>query len=361
MALAHVFLRNYETKQPTPLSLFTVSCGGPAPRKQAQWQRPTQAGEMADVPLEVCVDSVASAVAAATGGASRVELCANLYEGGTTPSVGLLRVVLAKVGAGVAVHAMVRPRGGDFLYDADEMSVMREDILAFKQAGAHGVVLGVLCASGTVDERSLTDLVRLAAPLPVTFHRAVDVTVDPVEATLACVRCGVARILSSGGAPEARPLCPRSNSVREQCCVLLSTDATATTARDAWRGCSSRCVSNASTAHVCPCALAPVAQAMQGAATLQRMVAAAAGQLTIAAGGGLSEANACALAHAARCDELHGSLRTSMRSAMSHRPAIPIAMGSEKVNTAESEFEWRQTDAARVAAVVRALAQRTAS
>ena len=247
------------------------------------------------IPLEVCVDSLASAVAAEQGGAARLEVCANLVDGGTTPSLGLVRALLARVA--LPLHAMVRPRGGDFLYDEGEREVMRAEIEALKEAGVHGVVVGCLLPDGAVDEPFLEELVALAAPLPVTFHRAVDVSRDPCEAVRVCVRCGVHRVLSSGGRPEA----------------------------------------------------------LEGAPMLSLMVAAAAGRLTIAAAGGVTEFNASELAAASGADELHGSLRATLRSAMAYRPAIPIAMGATKLNGPTTEFETRCTDAARVAAVVRAL------
>ena len=148
------------------------------------------------VGLELCVDSLASAIAAHSGGASRIELCDNLYEGGTTPSIGLLRLIRRRL-PGLAVHVMIRPRGGDFLYTDEEKAVMRADIASIKADGGHGVVLGVLTRAGSVDEPLLCELVELSAPLEVTFHRAIDVAVDPIAATRACVRCGVSRAESA--------------------------------------------------------------------------------------------------------------------------------------------------------------------
>ena len=98
---------------------------------------------------------------------------------------------------------MLRPRGGDFLYTAAELAVIEADLHASKAAGADGVVVGLLLDDGRVDEERLRRIVRLAAPLPVTFHRAIDVTPDPVEALHACARCGVHRVLTSGGQPTA--------------------------------------------------------------------------------------------------------------------------------------------------------------
>ena len=128
--------------------------------------------------LEVCADSVAAAVAAEAGGAARIELCDSLLEGGTTPSVG--KLLCCRRAVALPVHVMLRPRGGDFLYTAAELAVIEADLHALKAAGADGVVVGLLLDDGRVDEEKLRRIVRLAAPLPVTFHRAIDVTPDPV-------------------------------------------------------------------------------------------------------------------------------------------------------------------------------------
>ena len=154
------------------------------------------------IPLEICVDSIASALAASKGGASRLEVCDNLIDGGTTPSIGLIKTLLKKTN--LPIHAMVRPRGGDFLYSSDELDVMRGDIKALVKANAHGIVLGVLTADGKVDEAILKEFVEKAAPLEVTFHRAIDVSANPIDAIKACIRCGCHRVLTSGGAPRSR-------------------------------------------------------------------------------------------------------------------------------------------------------------
>jgi copper homeostasis protein len=149
-----------------------------------------------DLLLEVCVDSVESAMAAELGGALRVELCDNLLEGGTTPSAGAVAVTRDRIA--VKLHVMIRPRGGDFLYSQLELDVMRRDIVAAKQYGADGVVFGVLTEDGSVDVEHTRELVEIARPLSVTFHRAFDVTRDPFDALEQLVRLGVDRILTSG-------------------------------------------------------------------------------------------------------------------------------------------------------------------
>lgn len=155
----------------------------------------------AGVTVEVCVDSVESARAAEAGGAQRIELCANLYEGGTTPSPGLTATVRERVR--IPVHVLVRPRGGDFIYDEDELRVMLGDIAFAKAVGADGIVLGALFQDGAVDDRSTRLLVEAARPLSVTFHRAFDLVRDPFEALDTLMALGVDRVLTSGGAPTA--------------------------------------------------------------------------------------------------------------------------------------------------------------
>jgi copper homeostasis protein len=150
--------------------------------------------------LEACVDSVEAAVAAQQGGANRVELCADLLEGGCTPSAGTVQ--LARKLLAIRMNVIIRPRGGDFCYSEIEFEAMKLDIAFAKQAGADGVVIGLLNADGTVDVERTRALVELARPLSVTFHRAFDVTRDPFEALETLVKVGVDRILTSGQEPS---------------------------------------------------------------------------------------------------------------------------------------------------------------
>lgn len=147
------------------------------------------------------MDSIGSALAAVRGGASRLEVCAQLSVGGLTPSGGFLMELRERVRTPLAV--MIRPRAGDFHYSADELRVMERDIDLARAAGADCVVFGVLTRDGRVDRPRTAALVDRARPLEVTFHRAVDYSRDPAAAIEALVEAGVDRVLSAGGARSA--------------------------------------------------------------------------------------------------------------------------------------------------------------
>ena len=151
---------------------------------------------MQKVELEICVDSLHSAQSAEAGGATRVELCAALSEGGLTPSAGLIEVTIKSLN--IPVHILIRPRRGDFFYSAPEFEIMKQDIKTAKALGADGVVLGVLKADGQIDVERTATLIALAAPLSITFHRAFDMTPDPFRALEDVIQLKADRLLTSG-------------------------------------------------------------------------------------------------------------------------------------------------------------------
>ncbi|CAM9285445.1 unnamed protein product [Ectocarpus fasciculatus] len=163
-----------------------------------------------DVVLECCLEGVESASQARSGGAHRIELCANLAQGGVTPSAGDIEgALLAVRGSRTRVHVLIRPRPGDFVYSVLEKQVMEKDVSAAVKAGAHGVVIGALLEDGSIDLETTERLVQVAktavasaataAVCSITFHRAFDCcTTDQVTAMESLVRLGVDRVLTSG-------------------------------------------------------------------------------------------------------------------------------------------------------------------
>ncbi len=146
--------------------------------------------------LEVCIDSVASALHAQEGGANRVELCDNLFEGGTTPSAGMIATVRKNIHIGLQV--MLRPRGGDFLYTDAEMEIIFHDLSVAKDLGADGVVIGFLTPEGQIDKKRTAAVLEKARPMQVTFHRAFDMCQDPFQALEDLIDLGIDRVLTSG-------------------------------------------------------------------------------------------------------------------------------------------------------------------
>lgn len=159
------------------------------------------------ITLEICATSIASCINAQEGGADRIELCDNLADGGTTPGYGMIKIARQKLR--IPLYPIIRPRGGDFLYTDDEFTIMQNDIRICKQLGCDGIVTGILTADGKVDKRRTRSLVELAWPMGVTFHRAFDVTDDPLQALEDVIETGCERILTSGQqntAPEGTAL-----------------------------------------------------------------------------------------------------------------------------------------------------------
>jgi copper homeostasis protein len=155
----------------------------------------------AGVLIEACVETVEEAVAAERGGPDRLELCANMDVGGTTPSAELFAAVRAKVALPIAM--MVRPRGGTFVYSRDELASMRDDVDLARELGADVIVLGLLDRTGSVDVKHTRELVARAGETPVTFHKAFDEIDDQLAALEVLIDCGVARVLTSGGQATA--------------------------------------------------------------------------------------------------------------------------------------------------------------
>ncbi|MBV9623130.1 MAG: copper homeostasis protein CutC [Acidobacteria bacterium] len=219
--------------------------------------------------LEICADSVESALAAERGGAHRIELCSGLVEGGTTPSCGLISTVRNKVS--IPIHVMVRPRHGDFCYGTDDYEAMKQDVLTARRLGADGVVFGILKQDGRVDMDRTRQLLKLVRPLKITFHRAFDMSRNLDEALETLIATGVDRILTSGGKQRVE----------------------------------------------------------DGIPTVKALAKSAAGRLVIMAGGGISESNAHRVIRDSGVAELHASASVLVSSQMLYRNEN-IALGGIK-------------------------------
>jgi copper homeostasis protein len=149
-----------------------------------------------DYKLEICVDSVESAINAQAAGADRVELCDNLIEGGTTPGYG--SIVSARNNLSIGLHVIIRPRGGDFLYSDLEFDIMRRDVEACGECGVDGIVTGILLSGGNIDVERTAKLFEFAYPMSTTFHRAFDMCSDPVQGLEDVIATDAVRLLTSG-------------------------------------------------------------------------------------------------------------------------------------------------------------------
>ena len=199
--------------------------------------------------IEICCGSIQSAANAKAGGAVRIELCQGLIEGGTTPSPATIDYAVRDLG--LRVFVLIRPRGGDFCYNELEIKTMEEDVAYCKKAGVAGIVVGFLHPDGSIDTELTRRFVKLAAPVPVTFHRAFDRCPKPLKALEQIIDCGCARILTSGCKPTA----------------------------------------------------------MEGADMLQQLVKQADGRIKILAGSGVTPDNAVELKQRTNVPEIHGSCK----------------------------------------------------
>lgn len=164
--------------------------------------------------LEICAGSVESAVAARDGGAQRIELCAALEVGGVTPSAGL--IAEARKIVGLTLNVIIRPRGGDFLYNEHEAACMEQDIRTCKQLGVDGVVIGALTADGDIDTVLCKRLIAAAKGMSITFHRAFDMCRDPKKALEELIAMGCDRVLTSGQAATAEAGIPLLKELVQQ-------------------------------------------------------------------------------------------------------------------------------------------------
>jgi copper homeostasis protein len=234
--------------------------------------------------VEACVDSVESALAAERGGAGRLELCDALFDGGTTPSAGMIAACRERVS--IPLFVIIRPRGGGFVYSEPELDVMRRDIVAARGLGADGVVIGVLRRDGAVDPDQTRSLVGAAGDLPVTFHRAFDAVPEPAAALETLISAGTTRVLTSGGAPTAR----------------------------------------------------------EGVATLAALVAQAGDRLVVMAGGGVREENVREIVDGSRVREVHVRLtRLTRGDGPPLRPGLKVRKALP-----DDEAAWEETDEARI-------------
>ena len=242
------------------------------------------------VNLEVCANSLTSALAAQDGGAIRVELCDNLSEGGTTPSYG--QILMTRKLLHIKLYVLIRPREGDFLYTDLEFEIMKADINHCIEAGCDGVVIGILNADGSIDKLRCAELVKIAKRkgLGVTFHRAFDMCADVHQALEDIIEMGCERILTSGGKSTA----------------------------------------------------------IEGANVIAHLIEQAAGRITIMPGSGVSETTVADLIHFTKATEIHSSARGRVSSQMTFQNDH-IIMGSNYID----EYSYLVSDANKVKEIIR--------
>lgn len=239
--------------------------------------------------IEICANSAQSCVEAEAGGAKRVELCAGIPEGGTTPSYGEIRMA-QRLTSKIDINVIIRPRGGDFLYTEAEIGSMLLDIELCKQLGVHGVVFGCLTKEGDIDVPLMRRVIETAAPLSVTCHRAFDVCRDPFRAMEELIDLGCDRILTSGQQSDA----------------------------------------------------------VKGIPMIKQLVERADDRIIIMPGCGVREENIALIEQETGAKEFHTSARSVLYSRMEYRNE-QVPMGS---NVVTSEFETVQTDREKVKRVV---------
>lgn len=240
--------------------------------------------------LEICAGSVESVVTAQRGGAARVELCAALEIGGITPSAGL--IAEARKIEGIMLNVLIRPRGGDFLYNAYETECMIEDIRTCKAIGADGVVIGALTPDGDIDTALCSRLITAADGMSVTFHRAFDMCREPQKALEEIIALGCHRLLTSGQAPTAE----------------------------------------------------------EGTELLRQLVTQADGRIVIMPGCGVTSLNAAKILQATKATEIHASARRKVESGMLFRHS-GVSMG----NAAYDEYSRSETCEEEIKRIVRAI------
>ncbi len=238
--------------------------------------------------VEICADSVESAIIAEASGAGRIELCSALVEGGVTPSAGLIDSV--RRNTGIKLHVLIRPRSGDFLYTDNEFSVMRRDIDMAGELGADGIVTGILNSDGTIDTERTAVLAEYATPMSLTFHRAFDLCRDPKKGLEDIMAAGAARLLTSGQAKSA----------------------------------------------------------LDGSVMIKSLIKDAAGKIVVMPGGGIDEYNIALLAAGTGALEYHLSGRRQRESAMTYRRK-GIYMGDPRL---QSEYTLKSADAERIRSVI---------
>ncbi|RZL48991.1 MAG: copper homeostasis protein CutC [Pedobacter sp.] len=229
--------------------------------------------------LEICANSFSSALAAEKGGANRIELCENMAEGGTTPSFAQIK--FCKERLNIEVWPIIRPRGGDFLYSDDEFELMKEDIKICKSLKCDGVVTGILLANGEIDKKRCAELIELAKPMPVSFHRAFDMSSDLEKALEDLIELGFVRVLTSGGFDNA----------------------------------------------------------LNGIAIISKLVTQANGRIEIMPGAGINPDNIQEITSKTGAKNFHSSARVIIKSIMEYRNQ------TTKMGSVEDEYQYQQTSA----------------